>query len=243
MTFKAKERPWLSKLLGHLVANNQTRIFLWLMRYCNFLLKYPKIFDAERHAYFKLTVIRTATFASLYFDNADFYLIAFNANTSDDTDSKIRTTFNLFLHFEDDFSRIQKPPYSVFNILMRRHPQISSAYTRLYLNKILHFSNYSRNKKPMSLYFKYLFDIAIKHNIIDSVKVSEYIWVAVTNNKEHIFDILDNDGYIYDLPLDEDSDMHFITSLLKLKGKSPYDYMTYCNPHYQQLCMQLIMSQ
>jgi len=179
-------------------------------------------------------------FASLYFDNGDIYLVAQNFNIKEDDTKKVIGTFNLMLHFKDEFPALTSPPYRVFSKINQRNPYIAEHYMLVYLNKYATVSNHSRSRHHNATYFKHLFDIAIKLDLIDEKFINKLFLTIVTQGKEYMFDLLDNDGFVFEATGNDHEEFDFITKLLRMKGKDPYQYMTYCNPHYHSFCLQLL---
>ena len=239
--FSHKEFPVISAILTYSVRKNHIKPFTLIMAVYDWLLSIPKPFKPANILYKKNAIIRIVIFASLYYDNADYFLKANAQNTIHDTEVKLRTVFNLFFHFIDEFPIIVSPPYNLFKKLVQRNPQTIEQFSRVYLNKFTSVSNHSRNRRVNAGYFKLLFDLSMESELIDKQFINGLFWSIVTNQKEYMFDALDKDGYIYNPPDHEPSDTEFIIKLLRMKGKSPYDYMTYCNPHYQRYCLLLLV--
>lgn len=238
--FINKDFPILYALLDQIVKRDCSRAFLTIIKIFDRMLKHPNLFDATKARYHKHTAIRLTIFLCLYYDNSRLFTLADNQNSFDRPDTKMTTIFNLFVHFKDEFPAISSPPYKAFKALLDKHPDSTANYLKIYLNKFasLHFS---RNKILSASYFKILFDLGIRYRILDKDDISLCIWTTVINHKEYMFDALNDEGHVYDLPEDEKSDTRFIKELLKMKGKTPYDYMSYCNPHYHRFCLLLIM--
>jgi hypothetical protein len=207
------------------------------MRFYNLLLKYPKFFSQKDTISRKHNIIRITIFASIYYDNDTFFLIANSQNTESDKYAKVLTVFNLLMHFTDEFPEIPAPAFNVFEKLIKRNGDTAAILIYTYLNKYIHASNYSRNRRFLAKYFKHLFDIALKNDLLTQEKINEYLLATVVNEKEYMFDALNADNHVYNAPNDPKGELDFLIKLLKLKGKSPYDYMTYCNEHYQSLCL------
>lgn len=238
--FSSKEYPLRSALLSFCVCRDYLKPFLWLMKIFDFMLAMPIIFDPVKTRYKKNSTIRLTIFSCLYYDKADYFLTADSHNNTDQNDTKLTTVFNLLLHFKDEFPALEAAPHNVFDKLMIRHAATTEHYIKIYLNKFTNISNYSRNRRHSAKYFKYLFDIGIRHKLLDTHFISTCVWSTVINQKEYMFDALNDEGYVYDLTEHEESDIRFIKELLKMKGKSPYEYMTYCNPHYHRFCLLLL---
>lgn len=230
--FFHKDIPVLSFLISICARKNKLNAFL-------LLINIHSLFARGKHSSFKKNaIIRFSLFCSLYYDNSQFFLAAHSLSSGMQGEDNTRTLFSLFFHFEDEFPLLTSPPYDVFRVVNQRLPQSTRAYTRLFLNK---FATVSKNLKKNSQYFKYLFDVAIHYELIDKVFINSLIWSSVINRKERIFDMMDKDGFVYNPPDDEGSDLEFAKKLIAMKGKDPYTYMSYCNPHYQRFCLLLLV--